>query len=344
MKKIIKSIILTFFVIDNISAQLDNNESMEKAGTAAAQFLKIPFDSKGSAMGNTGVSMPGTIGSSYWNPATIAAVEQNEFGILSAKWLADINIDFFGFILATKKFGNIGFNVFSLNTPEDDVTTIYQPDGTGEKWKASDISISISYGRKLSNNFSIGSNLKFIQQKIWHTSAYTLAGDIGVLFITPFKNARLGASLSNYGGKMKLIGRDQKLSIDPDPINQGNVEFVNGSYETNHFDLPLLFRVGISNEVIKAKYTEITYSMDAIYPSDGVKYLGIGIEANLLNQYKLRIGIPSFTNDNSVANVTLGLGVDKFLKNTKSRVGFDYSLIDFGPLGVVQKIYLNFNY
>ena len=104
------------------------------------------------------------------------------------------------------------------------------------------------------------------------------------------------------------------------------------------------FRVGISNEVIKAKYTEITYSMDAIYPSDGVEYLGIGIEANLLNQYKLRIGIPSFTNDNSVANVTLGLGVDKFLKNTKSRVGFDYSLIDFGPLGVVQKIYLNFNY
>ena len=46
MKKIINSIILTFFVIDNISAQLDNNESMEKAGTAAAQFLKIPFDSK----------------------------------------------------------------------------------------------------------------------------------------------------------------------------------------------------------------------------------------------------------------------------------------------------------
>ena len=184
MKRIINSIILIFFVIDLISAQLDNNESMEKAGTAAAQFLKIPFDSKGSAMGNTGVSMPGTIGSSYWNPATIAAVEQNEFGILSAKWLADINIDFFGFILATKKFGNIGFNVFSLNTPEDDVTTIYQPDGTGEKWKASDISISISYGRKLSNNFSIGSNLKFIQQKIWHTSAYTLAGDIGVLFLS----------------------------------------------------------------------------------------------------------------------------------------------------------------
>ena len=94
MKKIIKSIILIFFVIDSISAQLDNNESMEKAGTAAARFLKIPFDSKGSAMGNTGVSMPGTIGSSYWNPATIAAVEQNEFGILSAKWLETLTLIF----------------------------------------------------------------------------------------------------------------------------------------------------------------------------------------------------------------------------------------------------------
>ena len=83
MKKLINSIILTLFVIDSISAQIDNNESMEKAGTAAAQFLKIPFDSRGSAMGNTGVSMPGNIGSSYWNPAAIASTEQNEYHKIS---------------------------------------------------------------------------------------------------------------------------------------------------------------------------------------------------------------------------------------------------------------------
>ena len=41
--------------------------------------------------------------------------------------------------------------MFSLSTPEDKVTTIYQPEGTGEKWKASDLSLSLSYARALSD-------------------------------------------------------------------------------------------------------------------------------------------------------------------------------------------------
>ena len=344
MKKLIYLTIIFNLIVNSISGQIDNNENMEKTGTAAAQFLKIPFDSKGSAMGNTGVSIPGSISSSYWNPAGIATIQQNEFGILNANWLADISIDFFGLVLATSKFGNVGFSIFSLNTPEDDVTTIYQPDGTGEKWRASDISISVSYGKKLSNNFSIGTSLKFIQQKIWHSSANTFAGDIGVLFITPFKNTRLGASLSNYGGKMKLSGRDQKLSIDPDQNNQGNVEFVNGSFETNNFDLPLVFRVGISNELFNAKNYEATYSFDAIYPSDGIQYLNLGIETTFVKKYKLRVGLPSFTNENSIEDITFGLGVDQYLTNNSTKIGLDYSLSDFGPLGTVQRIYLNFKF
>ncbi len=343
--RIFKKIIFTFiFITTSIKAQIDNDETMEKAGIAAAQFLKISYDSRGSAMGNTGVSIPGGISSSFWNPAIIAHIKKNEFGFFSSDWFASIRIDYFGLAISNKKFGVIGFSMFSLSTPEDKVTTIYQPEGTGEKWKASDLSLSLSYARALSDDFSIGGSVKFIQQKIWHASAYTFAGDIGVLFTTPFNGTRLGASLSNYGGKMQLSGRDQKLSLDPDPNNQGNVEFINADYETDAFSLPLLFRVGISNELIKTKNTSLIYSMDALYPSDGVEYLSTGAEIVFLEKYKIRAGLPSFTFKNSIEGLTIGIGVIHGISKSSSNVGFDYSLSDFGPLGNVQKIYLNISF
>ena len=324
--------------------QIDNDQNMEKSGTTAAQFLKIPYDSRGSAMGNTGVSLPGGISSSFWNPAILATIEKNEFGALNADWFAHISLDYFGLAIANKKLGVIGFSVFSLSTPEDNVTTIYQPEGTGEKWSASDMAIALSYGKRLSDDFSIGGSIKFIQQKIWHASASTFAGDIGVLFVTPFREARIGASLSNYGGKMKLSGRDQKLSVDPDPNNQGNVEFVNALYETNFFDLPLLFRVGVSNEVFKNQKVKITYCLDALYPSDGIEHLNAGLELEIHERYKFRFGAPSFTNERSIESITFGLGIIQRLPNGNTNIGLDYALSDFGPLGTVQKIFLNIHF
>ena len=335
--------IIAFFLIvlsDSIIAQIDNDENIEKSGTAAAQFLKIPFDSRGSAMGNAGTSVPGGIESIFWNPAILALTPKTEFGFLSANWFASISFDYLGLAISDKRYGVLGVSVVSLSTPEDEVTTVSKPDGTGEKWNASDLSLIFSYGKKLSNDFSIGGSFKYIQQKIWHASASTIAGDIGVLFVTPFNKTRIGASLSNYGGKMRLSGRDQKLSIDPDPNNQGNVEFINAMYETDHFALPLLFRVGISNELIQQEYLNITYSLDALYPSDGTESLNIGLETSILQKYYLRIGLPSFTDKNSIESLSVGIGLNQSILNGKSDLGIDYSITDFGPLGTVQRMYL----
>ena len=339
-----KIFFVSLFLLNIIYAQINNDETMEKAGTAAAQFLKIPYDSRGSAMGNTGVSLPGGISSIFWNPAILASIEKNEIGFFNSSWFAAINIDYFGLGIASNRFGVLGLSILSLSTPEDDVTTIYQPDGTGEKWSATDLSIALTYGIKLSSDFLIGANFKFIQQNIWHASTHTIAGDIGVLFTTPFKKARLGASLSNYGGKLRLSGRDQKLSVDPDPNNQGNVEFINASYETNNFSLPLLFRVGISNELIQNKNVSCTYSIDALYPSDGLEYLNAGLETIFLNKYKIRAGLPSFTNSNSIEGITFGLGLLQNISNSSTKISFDYAASDFGPLGTVQKVYLSLNF
>ena len=68
----------------------------------------------------------------------------------------------------------------------------------------------------LTDRFSIGGSFKYIQQNIWHSTARTFVVDVGTLFETPFYGTRLGVSISNYGGKMRMEGRDQKISVDPD--------------------------------------------------------------------------------------------------------------------------------
>ena len=149
---------------------------------------------------------------------------------------------------------------------------------TGEYFDANDLAINLSYARKLTNKFSMGGNIKYIRQNIWHANANSIAADLGALFITPFKDIRLGASLSNYGSDMQMSGRNQKFSVDPDPTNEGNVEFVNAAYETDKFPLPLIFRVGLSGEIINSDFSRLTFAIDALHPNDNVEWVNLGLE------------------------------------------------------------------
>ena len=230
--------------------QFGNNQSMTKAGTTVAQFLKIGMDARSSAMGGSVTGQETNLTGVYWNPASIAG--QNGIGIQfgSYDWLVAMKYQFATIGIDLGKNNVIGFNIVNLSSPEDLVRTVSEPHGTGEKFSTNDLSVGVSYSTMLTDRFSIGSSVKYIQQNIWHSTAKTIALDIGTLFKTPFNNTRLGASISNYGGKMRMEGRDQKISVDPDQDNEGNVEFVNAVYETEYFPLPLIFRVGLSGELL----------------------------------------------------------------------------------------------
>ena len=252
--------------------QFGNNQSMTKAGTTVAQFLKIGMDARSSAMGGAVTGQETNLTGVYWNPASIAG--QNGIGIQfgSYDWLVAMKYQFaiVGIDLGEK--GVIGLSVINLSSPDDLVRTVSEPHGTGEKFSTNDLSAGFTYSKMLTDRFSLGGSFKYIQQNIWHSTARTFAVDIGTLFETPFYGTRLGVSISNYGGKMRMEGRDQKISVDPDQDNQGNVEFVNAVYETEYFPLPLFFRVGLSGEFIKTESLTLAYGVDALHPNDNKAY------------------------------------------------------------------------
>ena len=324
--------------------QFGNNQSMTKAGTTVAQFLKIGMDARSSAMGGAVTGQETNLTGVYWNPASIAG--QNGIGIQfgSYDWLVAMKYQFATLGIDLGKNNVIGFNIVNLSSPEDLVRTVVEPHGTGEKFSTNDLSVGVSYSTMLTDRFSIGSSVKYIQQNIWHSTAKTIALDIGTLFKTPFNNTRLGASISNYGGKMRMEGRDQKISIDPDQDNEGNVEFVNAVYETDYFPLPLIFRVGLSGELIQKELITLTYGIDAIHPNDNSEYVNIGVELNYSDKFFLRGGIPSLFKKDRIEGPSFGVGLNYPINRMSTLLRIDYSLSDFGPLDEVQRLNLSFNF
>lgn len=338
MKRFIILFLLMLLVSGaQVFAQLDNTQTITKTGTTSAQFLKIGVDARSAAMGNAFAGMQGSLSAMHYNPAGLSQISGMEAIFSHHTWLADINYNYFAFAFEMPGFGTLGASVTSLGIPDDVVRTVERPDGTGEFFNASDIAIGLTFARQLTDKFSIGGSVKFIRQNIWHSSANGVAADIGALFTTPFKNIRLGASIINFGSDMKMNGRDIRFSEDPDPTNEGNVQFVNALLETDSFPLPLLFRVGIAGEFVKTENFRASFGIDALEPNDNSSALNGGVEFAFNETIFLRGGYASRFREDTQQGVSFGGGLNYRLWGNSTVIKIDYAYTDFGLLDNVQR-------
>ena len=345
MSKINNIIIVSLILICSVTqGQLENDQDISKVGTTAAQFLKISSGGRGLAMGSANVAITNNLSSSFWNPAGLAHVKGIQVYFENNGWLAGTDYNFGSFGFEWPRVGVLSLSITMLTTPDDLVRTIEKPTGTGEKFNAQDMSIGISLGKSLTNQLSLGATIKNIRQRIWHSTGQTIAADIGVQYKTPIKDIILGASISNFGNDISLIGRDMNLSVDPDPNNQGNIEFVNAQYETDAFPLPLLFRVGIGGNIINKEKLNVLFAIDAVHPNDNYEYLNLGLETNINNMFSIRAGYPGIGKKDAIEGLSLGFGVKYPIMKTSNVLVVDYTSADFGPLGIVQRVSIGFNY
>ena len=161
----------------------------------------------------------------------------------------------------------------------------------------------------LTDRFSIGFNGKLIQEKIANNYANGIALDLGTLFRTPY-GFKLGTSISNFGPKMKMTGDDLLVPVDIDETIYGNNESVTGYLSTDQFDLPLILRVGISDDIMIGKSNRITWAVDSNSPNDNKSYINTGIELGLMNDLLvLRSGVNSLFLDNREREFSYGVGI-----------------------------------
>ena len=201
--------------------------------------------------------------------------------------------------------------------------------------------VGLNYSRFLTENFSIGFNAKYINESIWNMSATGFAIDVGTLYKIPVLNElRIAASVSNFGTKMQLAGRDVTEIV---PAGAGGGNFVNSNLELDKFDLPLLFRFGISADVIKEGTSRLTAAVDAIHPNDHTEYINSGLEYAWNEIIFIRAGYNSLFEEDSEKGLTFGFGLNYRIVDM-IKVKLDYAYQDFGRLTEVHYFSVGVNF
>lgn len=328
------------FTVNNSYSQVTS--SINRVGTTAAQFLKIGAGARPIGMGGAYTALATDILAVYWNPAGLSRIVGNgEATFNHAQWLAETDFDFAAFSMSVGDLGSFGFHVISLRIPEEPVRTVESPDGTGQTWDASSISLGISYAKDLTDRFSIGITAKFIQESIFNETARGAALDLGVLYDTPIKNLTLGASIANFGTKMRLDGRD--LYRNDAPLSeQGSVDAVPGKYRTESYDIPLNLKFGLAWRAIKNDNVEVVAAVDGNQPNDNSEYVNSGVEMGFQNVIFLRGGYKALFLDNSEQGLTFGAGLKYDMVGANLK--FDFGWADYGRLKDVKFVSLAIKY
>jgi len=321
MKKIGLLIIFLFSI--NISF------SQSKVGTSAAPFLGISIGPKAIGMGSAFVALANDATALYWNPSGISRSMKSQFIASHTNWLVGTNFNWVGLTVNLDNINSIGISFTQLDYGEDDVTTVLNPEGTGERWDAMDMVIGLSYARNLTDRFSIGGTVKYISQQIWNETASAFALDIGLLYITEFNDLKIGMSISNFGTDMQMKGKDLIKRIDLDPESNGINKTIPSELKTDTWPLPLFFRVGISMDVVKFNDIVVTTAIDAFRPSDNNSSLNVGMEVSWNEMFFVRAGYKNLFLDKSEEGLNFGGGLKYNFMET-SFVHFDYAFTSFG--------------
>ena len=315
---------------------------VNKTGTTAAKFLSIEVGSNAVGMGGAYTSIANDATAMYWNPAGLSFHDTKEVYFNHANWIADISFDYFGITFPMNNKSVLGFNLTSVTMDEMEVTR-YGNENTGETFAAADYAIGSSYALDLTDRFSVGINGKYVQQSIANSHAKGIAIDIGTLFITPF-GFTLGTSISNFGPKLRMTGDDLLIGADVDENIEGNNESVTGVLSTDYFDLPLVLRIGVSDQFQMGPRNQIIISADAISPNDNANYINAGLKLQLLDGLiSLYAGANSLFLDNAESEFSFGCGITipQILNNSLS-VHFTHEQMKF--LGNSQQLSISFNY
>lgn len=318
-------------------------KTITKVGTTSAQFMKLGVGARAIALGGTFVAQANDLSALYWNPAGLSNINGGAVQFSHTQYLADISYNYAAFGVQIGTMGTVAASLLYLDSGDMEVRTVAEPEGTGEKFKKQDLALQLSYAKALTDRFSIGSTLKYIREQIWHSSATAMAFDVGVLFTTPYEKLRLGASMSNFGPKMQMTGRDIIFSSDPSPSQEGNVEIVNSEFLVDKYALPLMFRVGLAWDAIKTSNHQIVVMTDAAHPNDNSEYLNMGMEYQFRDLFALRTGYRNAFETDGEQGLTMGVGVNlRIDKGTKA--SFDYAYADFGRLEQTHWYTLNLQF
>jgi hypothetical protein len=309
-----------------------------KVGTAAAQFLKIGVGARSAALGGTFAAINNDVDALYWNPAGIASIDEASISVSHTTWIAEISHNFAGVVIPIGSQEAIGLSAIGLTAPEQEITTVENPGGTGIYYKVGDYAFGVSYARNLTDRFAFGVTVKYIQQNLYNETASGFALDLGTSMKTGFYGMTIAMAASNFGTNLKLEGTDLISTADINKSLSGDYN-PSSNLTTEEYPLPLNFRVGVAlnivgtdEGIIVTDKHRFTLAVDGNHPNDNNERANIGSEYSYDETFFLRAG---YKINYDIEKWSFGAGIKTSIAG--KLISVDYALADYNDFGTVSR-------
>ena len=195
-----------FLFLTEANAQLFPTLGGQRAGISAAQFLKIGVGARAAGLGDSFIAISDDASSLYWNHAGMAQFSKNEIIISHNVWVADISHDFLGVVYHLDSDNSFGASLTAVTMDDMPVTTEFAPFGTGEYFGYTDIAVAISYSRKMTEQFSFGGSVKYVEETLDKLKMRGIMLDLGTYYRTGLGSTRFAVTVTNFGGELAPDG------------------------------------------------------------------------------------------------------------------------------------------
>ena len=350
MKKIIEYKIILLLIISLAilyNKKVVAQEGNTKVGTTAANFLQLEIGARAIGLGGAYVALSNDATGLFWNSAGIGLVDNGNAVYQFGSRYADITHHYVGLVYSLGSDDKIGVMVNYVDIGDMEITTLNDPDGTGQYFSASDLALGLSYARQLTDHVYVGVIFKYIQENIWMETASGFAIDMGAIYKIEESGISVGMNLANFGPDM---------SINDAPNLEFYKEKVDGYpgsptpksvYATKTFPLPLVFSMGFAMNfigrntiVLPSSAHELMLSISANDSFDAPFRGNVGLEYTWQNTLSFRSGY-HIGYDTKDLSLGFGLNLKSF---TTLDITLDYVWNNYGDLGAINVFSLGMNF
>ncbi len=303
----------------------------DRAGTVGFQFLKVPTDARSIGLSQSVVTTAEDASSLLYNPALAARAGGLSLNLSRAS-------HFEGTLFTTSYAGLlvpagpvvIGLSIQSLDSDEMDVTTEFQPTGTGQTFRFVDLAAGLTVSQSLTDLFSYGVTVRYIRESVFELTTQTATVDLGIAYDVGSTGARIGVAIRNFGLDATPSGEISRV----DPNAPGGVA------TTDDFESitpPTTFLLGLSYDLMRSSPDHaVTIASQLYRPNDNTETLGLAAEYTfkglLILRGGYRLGVEEYRGSLGAGLRIPGLGED-------ARVDYGYQSMEF--LGDVHAFSLN---
>ncbi len=303
MRKILILLIVFSFTVVSFAGDA------ARRGTSGADQLLIPVGARSIATAGAFLANTHGVEAIYYNPAGLGSMTGTEAMFDYSKYIADINISYLAVGTNLGDIGSIALSYKSIGFGDIPITTYDNPDGTGETYSPSYVTLGITYSKELTDRVIAGVTMKAIHEGIQNTTANGWALDFGVQYNFN-KQLSLGVVVANIGDNMKYTGADlqQRTLIPGSALGSGT-----GVYTpiTEEFEIPSYFDLSTTYKFMFDANNSLSLAAAFRNNNNLDDIVRGGIEYDFMNMLYLRGGYNYYTGnqDNYIYDYALGAGV-----------------------------------